>query len=133
MKFIVINTILTFISFVLYAQVDRNTACSNYRKGKFSYNDSVGNQVLVDRKKKYQYEKNQATQVKTQFRIKWNSDCQYELTLVSSNSRSLRKNKFMTSTINISRPMGDHGYEYTCACKGTDVNKTTGIMKKIKP
>ena len=123
---------LLFIYNSLFAQINDSSACLKYHRGKFSYTDPAGNIVLVDRLKNFQFDKNQTTKVKTQYRIKWINDCQYELTLVSTNSKSLRKNKYSVTSIIISKPLGDSGYEYTCACKDPDLPKAAGVMKKIK-
>jgi hypothetical protein len=132
MRKLFITAVLFLSAHFLFAQVNDSTDCLQYHRGKFSYTDSLGNLVLVDRKKKYQYEKNQVTKVKTQDRIKWISPCQYELTLVSTNSKSLRKYKYTVTTTNISKPLGEAGYEYTCNCNNPAVPKLTGLMKKIK-
>jgi len=132
MKRIIITAAFFLYGNALFSQAADSSDCLLYHRGKFSYTDSAGNLVIVDRKKKYQYEKNQVTNVKTQSRIKWISACSYELTLVSTNSKSLRKNKYSTTTTIISKPLGEAGYEYTCNCKDPAVAKFTGLMKKIK-
>lgn len=109
------------------AQAD-SSECSGFRKGFFSYTDSSGNTVLVDRSKNYQFEKNIVTKVKTQSRIKWLSACVYELTLVSSNSKAKRKYKYSTLTVQILNSNAD-GYQYSCGCPG--VSNGSGYLKKL--
>lgn len=113
---------------VVFAQTD-SSACVNYHKGFFSYTDSLGNTVIVQRKNKYQYEKNLATKVKTQDKIKWLNSCSYQITLVSTNSKAERKFKYSTTTVIISKPDGNNGYAYSCACAGTE--KVKGYMKQL--
>jgi hypothetical protein len=113
---------------IVIAQTD-SSACANYHKGFFSYTDSLGNTVIVQRKNKYQYEKNIVTKVKTQDRIKWLTNCSYEITLMSTNSKSTRKYKYSITKVNITKTDGDNGYAYSCACP--DPEKGKGYMKKI--
>lgn len=124
--------ILLFSAFlicnIVFAQTDSN-ACISYHKGFFSYTDTLGNTVIVQRKNKYQYEKNIVTKVKTQDKIKWLSSCSYEITLVSTNSKATRKYKYSTTKVNISKSDGNNGYAYSCAC--LDPEKGKGYMKKI--
>jgi hypothetical protein len=110
------------------AQADTST-CFTYHKGFFSYTDSLGNTVLVQRKNKYQYEKNIVTKAKTQFKISWTDDCSYEILQTLTNSKSARKYKYSNTKIIITKPDGNNGYNYTCTC--ADPEKGKGYMKQI--
>ena len=112
-----------------FAQVD-SAACLNYQKGYFSYTDSAGNIVLVHRRKKYQYDKNTVTKVRTQFRLDWRSNCSYQITQAITNSKAARKYKNSSTVVVIAKTDGDNGYTYSCECKdGTKIN--SGYMKKL--
>lgn len=113
---------------IAFAQAD-SSLCSKYHTGFFSYTDTLGNTVIVQRKNKYQYEKNIVTKVKTQDKIKWLNSCSYQITLVSTNSKAERKFKYSTTTVIISKPDGNSGYAYYCACAGTE--KVKGYMKQL--
>lgn len=112
----------------LYSQ-DSN--CTQYHRGKFTYTDSAGNVIIVKRKKNFQVETNQTSNVWINFRITWKSDCEYQLEQVGTNSKARRKYNHTFTTTIISKPLGNMGYEYTCACKDTVVPKITGVMKKM--
>lgn len=112
-----------------FAQVD-SSACLNYKQGYFSYTDSLGNIVLVHRLKKYQFEKNTATNVRTQFGLKWISDCSYEITQAITNSKAARKHKNSISKVVIDKTDGVGGYAYSCGCKDGSKSKS-GYMKKL--
>ena len=114
---------------LLCAQTDSN-ACDMYRRGFFTYTDSLGRQVLVDRQNRYQYEKNIVTKVKTQFRITWTGPCAYEILQTLTNSKAARKYKYNTSKVIISTTHGSEGYDYSCDCPG-DSSKGKGYMKKL--
>jgi hypothetical protein len=118
---------LTILSANLYAQ-DNN--CSQYHRGKFTYTDSANNVIIVKRKKNFQVETNQTTNVWINFRITWKSDCEYQLEQVGTNSKSRRKYNHTFTTTIISKPLGEAGYEYTCSCKDPAVAKVTGVMKR---
>lgn len=112
-----------------FAQAD-STACQNYKKGYFSYTDSVGNIVLVHRRNKYQYDKNTVTKVRTQFRLNWTGNCSYQITQAITNSKAARKFKNSSTIVIIDKTDGDNGYTYTCECKdGTNIK--SGYMKKL--
>jgi hypothetical protein len=110
----------------LHAQ---DSSCNIYHKGFFSYTDSLGRTVLVDRQKRYQYEKNIVTKVKTQFRITWTGECSYTILQTLTNSKAAKKYKYSSSSVIISNPHGNEGYDYSCACP--DPSKGKGYMKKI--
>jgi hypothetical protein len=127
-RFIFILAAFLFCNTV-WAQADSST-CVDYHQGYFSYTDSLGNVVLVDRHKKYQYEKNTATKVKTQFRINWTGSCTYQITQTLTNSKAARKYKNSSSTVVIAATDGAAGYTYSCACKDASKN-SGGYMKKL--
>jgi hypothetical protein len=113
-----------------FAQTD-SVSCAAYHTGFFSYTDTTGNTIIVQRKKKYQYEKDIVTRVKTQDKIKWLNSCTYELTLVSSNSKAERKLKYSTFRIVITKADGSKGYVFSCACPDADKNKSKNYMKQL--
>jgi outer membrane lipoprotein-sorting protein len=113
---------------VIFAQAD-TVACTRYHTGFFSYTDTSGNMVIVQRKKNYQYEKNTVTKVKTQDKIKWLNSCTYEITIVSTNSRAVKKYKYSTTKVSITKVDGNNGYAYSCACNNQEKNK--GYMKQL--
>lgn len=118
-----------FFCHAAFAQAD-SAACLNYQKGYFSYTDSVGNIVLVQRRKKYQYDKNTVTKVRTQFRLDWIGNCSYQITQANTNSKAARKYKNSSTVVVIAKTEGDNGYTYTCECKdGTKIK--SGYMKKL--
>ena len=118
-----------FFCYGAFAQAD-SAACLNYQKGYFSYTDSLGNIVLVHRRKKYQYDKNTVTKVRTQFRLDWMGNCSYQITQAITNSKAARKYKNSSTIVVIAKTDGDNGYTYTCECKdGTKINN--GYMKKL--
>jgi hypothetical protein len=123
--------LLLFFILVFCVSANAQTDCSVYRKGYFMFTDSSGNTILVQRKKKYQYQYNRKIKVRTQFIIKWNNDCEYSITQTLTNSKSLRQYKNSITVTVISKPDGDNGYYYTCNCKGVDISRKESFMKKI--
>lgn len=120
---------ILFICQVSFAQSD-STACLTYKKGFFSYTDSLGNVILVQRQKKYQYERNTVTKVRTQFRLEWKSNCSYLITQANTNSRAARKYRNSSTLVYIEKTDGDLGYAYGCGCPDGSKMKS-GYMKKI--
>lgn len=130
MKHIVILIGCVFLVTGLFAQ-SNSSDCSIYYKGYFSYTDSAGNIVLVDRLKKYQYERNTATKVKTQFRLKWITPCTYQITQAITNSKAARKYRNQLTEIKIVKTDGSNGYSYACNCPASDIVILKGDMKKL--
>ncbi|GAB2809426.1 hypothetical protein [Ferruginibacter profundus] len=128
MKSIVLFLVIVVLSNPVSAQAD-SSSCKIYHRGFFSYTDTLGNTVIVQRKNKYQYERNTVTKVKTQFRITWTGDCTYEIFQTLTNSKAARKYKYSTTKLIISKTDGNNGYEYSCAC--ADPAKGKGYMKLI--
>jgi hypothetical protein len=116
------------MSSTVFSQAD-SSSCTAYHTGFFSYTDSLGNAVIVQRKNKYQYEKNIVTKAKTQFKITWTDDCAYEIFQTLTNSKAARKYKYSTTKVIISKADGNNGYAYACAC--ADPEKGRGYMKKL--
>ncbi len=128
MKQLIIVSILFFLYGNSYSQ---DTNCTQYHRGKFTYIDSANNVIIVKRKKNFQVETNQTTNVWINFRITWINDCEYQLEQVGTNSKARRKYNHTFTTTIISKPLGETGYEYTCACKDPAIPKITGVMKKV--
>lgn len=129
MQRFIIMLLCLFFCQVAFAQAD-STACLNYKKGYFSYTDSAGNIVLVQRRKKYQYEKNTVTKVRTQFMLNWTGNCSYHITQAITNSKAARKYKNSSTTVVIDKADGDNGYTYSCGC-ADGANAKNGYMKKL--
>jgi hypothetical protein len=129
MKKIVFATIciLVFES-TLFAQ-----DCGQYKKGFFTYTDSSGTTILVDRSKKYQYQLHRAKKVRTQFRIKWIDDCTYTITQTITNSRSQKKYNSKVTKVVITKSDGENGYYYYyhCSCMDDTKKSENLYMKKI--
>ncbi len=62
MKRLYLSILYLLFCSVTYAQ---KNDCSIYRKGYYLYNDYIGDKILIDRHKKYQYEFNTTTKIRT--------------------------------------------------------------------
>ncbi|MEO7522495.1 MAG: replication/maintenance protein RepL [Ferruginibacter sp.] len=129
MKYLICLSVI-FWGLQVYSQDTSNYECRQYRTGKFTYIDSsTGFMIRVERTKRHQREYNDFTKVWIDFKIEWVTDCQYELRQLSSNSKLIRKFNHVVTTVVISKPLGQEGYEYTCACKGIPANeRVKGLM-----
>lgn len=129
MKYFLLAAFIFLFYHAAFGQAD-SAACLNFKKGYFSYQDSLGNTILVHRLKNYQFEKNTSTKLKTQLRITWTGQCSYQITQVSTNSKAARKNNYSTTTVVMDKTDGVNGYAYSCGCK--DAPKSlAGFMKKL--
>ena len=109
-----------------------SSKCKKFRTGDFTYNDSAKNTVNVKRKKKKQYEYNMGTGERTVAKIRWISDCEYELTQIWSNSKSGRKRNTSKTKVVITKILDEDKYEYSCGCHGVDLStKERSIMTRI--
>lgn len=64
--------------------------CRVFKTGSFVYKDYPFNTVDVKRTKQKQFETDKATGIKVEYKIKWISDCEYELIQIGSNSDKVR-------------------------------------------
>jgi hypothetical protein len=128
-RFLIFMVSMLFCSTV-FAQADSSACMTTYRTGYFSFTDSLGQTVLVDRGKKYQYQRNIVTKVRTQFRITWTGSCSYQITQTLTNSKAARKYKHSSTTVIIDKTDGINGYWYSCGCKDATKN-TSGYLKKL--
>ncbi|MBC7534579.1 MAG: hypothetical protein H7258_02665 [Ferruginibacter sp.] len=128
---IALTMLILFGSNEAYGQAKQDSGCKKYHTGKFLYTDSANNLIRLHRKRKYQFEYNTVSGVWVNFRITWKSDCEYELQQVGTNSKALRKfNHGVLGTV-ITNATADEGYEYTCACKGSEMPAEPDFMKKV--
>ena len=66
--------------------------CKNFRSGKFTYNTKIDNvQFMIDRSDSIQIETDLKTGFITKAKIKWISDCEFEMHYVSSQDTTLAK------------------------------------------
>lgn len=106
--------------FLLYSQslLAQQSGCADFRVGTFQYLDS-NDIITIHRTEKRQVEISTLTKVKTVFRIKWTSDCTYELKQIWSDEKQQRKFNGGKREVNIARTDKD-GYEFTGACKSNE-------------
>lgn len=131
MKYISLFCLALMIPFTTSAQSTTSGECQQYRKGNFSYTDSIGQVIIVKRTPHKQIETNCATNIVTQFRIHWTGDCAYEIKQIWSSGKAQRKYNGNTTGVIISKPLGETGYEYTCACKDENVKEIAGVMRRL--
>ena len=123
--------LVLFCIFLSAVAANAQADCSMYHKGYFTYTDSAGNTILVQRKNKYQYQYNRKIKVRTQYKINWINDCEYTIMQTLTNSKSLKKNKYSVTGVLISKTDGDNGYYYTCSCIDGTLKGKESFMKKI--
>jgi hypothetical protein len=131
MKKILLLLLPLFCNSFLFAQ-PTSSDCLQFHTGKFSYFDSSNNTIFVTRKKNRQEEYNHQTKVKTVLKIKWISDCSYQITQTWSNSKQQRKSSGTYTIVNITKIIGNgDGYEYSCTCEDPNIKlRNSGIMRK---
>ncbi|MFT3980752.1 MAG: hypothetical protein QM687_09810 [Ferruginibacter sp.] len=112
-----------------FAQADTAT-CGNFKKGKFVYRNDSAETVIITRRARQQEEYNKTTDVLTKFKVKWLSDCSYQLKQVWSNSKKQRKNNGATTVVTIDAVNAD-GYEFHCDCKGEEGTRNNGKVFRL--
>jgi len=127
MKQLLLISLFLFCCFLVKAQNN----CAALKTGTFTYTNDSSEAILVKRHGKRQEEINKAKDIITKFKIKWVSDCSYEIKQVWSNSKKQRKQNGATTTVVITKATRD-GYEYTCACKDEKQReKSKGIVYRV--
>ena len=97
--------------------------CKNFRSGKFIYNTKIDNtQFMIIRSDSIQIETDLKTGFITKAKIKWISDCEFEMHYVSSQDTSLKKFSPMLGDIPIMvriLKIGDDYYIFTQEIEGS--------------
>jgi len=110
---------------------DKREDCQQFRTGIYQYINDSSELIIVERTKRYQVEKNHKTGQVDKFKVKWTSDCTYEIRQFWSSNKKQRKNKDQTS-VRIVKTYEDR-YDFTCACKNAETTPSSnGTMIKIK-
>ena len=117
----------------VFGQQKADSTCAQYHTGKFVYTDSTGTLIRIKRTKNFQTEYNDSKEVWVNCRIKWISDCEYQLKQVGTNSKSKRKNNHGVNRVVISKRKGPNEYEYECfcSCKDSEIPKEKGTMVRM--
>src|SRR6188768_66388 len=87
--------------------------CKNFRSGKFIYNAKINNdQYIIDRSDSFQIERDLKTGLITKAKIKWISDCEFEMHYVSSEDTALEKFSSMLGNIPVTNKILKIGEDY---------------------
>jgi len=106
--------------------------CSVYKNGEFTYLNDSSQVVEVERRGKYQIERNRQTGEVQKFVVKWNNSCEYQIKQFATNRKASKKNNGRILKIQITKLYGDR-YEYTCLCPTSEnVTNFSGTMIKVK-
>jgi hypothetical protein len=128
MKQFLFAILSTFVTFFSYSQT-KPTDCSLFKTGNFAYRDSSTNSIWeIKRTKKKQLEKNNITGVVIKQKIRWVSDCEYELTQIWSNKKEWRKGNFRSRIYTIIS-VSENIYSFSCDC--SDKIKIQGTVVKM--
>ena len=130
MKQTIFILILPVLAVCCFGQT-KQQGCGNFKSGKFAYRDSANNLIHVTRKAGKQQEDDKKNRTITKFKIKWNSECEYELTQIWSNSKAKRKQNRSVTRVVIVKANGDDSYEYNCGCKDREVKGHSGRMVRL--
>jgi hypothetical protein len=123
--------ILFFSLFTAYCfgQTEQK-GCGAFKTGEFAYRDSANNLIHVTRKGGRQQENDKKKGIVTKFKIKWITECEYELTQIWSNSKVKRKQNRSVTKVVITKSNGNDSYEYNCGCKDREI-KNAGMMVRL--
>ena len=87
--------------------------CKNFRSGKFIYNTKIDNtEFIIDRSDSFQIERDLKTGLITKAKIKWISDCEFEMHYVSSEDTALEKFSSMLGNIPVMNRILKIGEDY---------------------
>jgi hypothetical protein len=125
--------VLFFFPVILCFSQTGQTGCSAFKTGKFMYHDSTNNIIMVTRKGKRQTEYDAKNDITTKLKLKWISDCEYQLTQIWSNSKAKRKQNKTVSRVMITKVNSNDSYDYDCGCKDPAIKMSSkGTMVRIK-
>jgi hypothetical protein len=108
--------------------------CSQFQKGYFRYQDSVGHNIIVKRTANRQEEIDEATGEHVKMKIRWTGACEYELKQTWTSIKANRRSNRGPTKVTITAVLDDGSYRYSlhCACDTTGAVTNEGIMIKVK-
>lgn len=129
MKQYLLAAILIFVALSSYTQTIPN-GCSLFKTGNFAYRDSSSNNFWeIIRTEKKQIEKNNQTGVIIKKKIRWLSDCEYQLTQIWTNKKEWRKDNFKSRIYKITS-VTENIYSFSCDC--SDSLSIHGTVVKMR-
>ena len=125
---------ITLIIIVSFFSCRDKLICKNFRSGKFIYNTKIDNvQFMIDRSDSIQIETDLKTGLITKAKIKWISDCEFEMHYVSSQDTTLEKFSPMLGNIPIKvriLKIGDDHYIFEQEIEGAKMRITDTMWIK---
>jgi hypothetical protein len=130
MKTVLLTMFISFFAASATGQISQ-PACGSFKSGEFAYRDSSNNIIHVTRKGNRQQEEDTKNKIVSKFKIRWNSECEYELTQTWSSSKLKRKQNRSVTRVVITKTNGNDSYEYHCACKDREDKSSNGTMVRL--
>jgi hypothetical protein len=125
-----LTVLLLIISLSAFSQ--EKIDCSSFKKGNFNYVGDSSQVIEVERRGKYQIERNRQTGEVWKFTIRWTGDCQYEIKQFAANRKEAKKRNGHVSKVIITKTYPDR-YEFTCPCPTVEnVTNFSGTMIKVQ-
>ncbi|MBK8951702.1 MAG: hypothetical protein IPM85_04640 [Chitinophagaceae bacterium] len=125
----VLFSIVLLLSFHLCFSQANVPDCNIFRKGTFSYRDSINNTIRTFvRKNKTQTEKDPVNKKVIKYKIKWLTECEYKLTQTWTNDKT-RKNLNNSYIIYKVVPLTEKSFSYSCTCANNEI--VTGVIVKM--
>ena len=124
--------ILLFVTSALSAYSQDKTDCSQFKKGNFTYVADSSGVIEVERRGKYQIERNPRTGEVWKFTIKWTGDCEYQIKQFAANRKEAKKKNGRVTKVIITKTFPDR-YEFTCPCPTVEnVTNFSGTMIRVQ-
>ncbi|MBS2100760.1 SGNH/GDSL hydrolase family protein [Carboxylicivirga linearis] len=101
-----------------------NTDCGTFKVGKFKYQMPDGTFMIIERDPDFQYEYYKGTT--TKYKLKWLDDCRYSLSMIETNSKSMRAAKGQVFITNIYETGVDF-YKFVSVIQGQEL-KIDGVV-----
>ncbi len=105
-------------------------SCSDFKTGVFEFqNEEVSTKYRIERDLNTQIETNIKTNHRSEFKINWITDCNYELELIKTDDPNYEMLDGRIIQINMFDPGRDQ-YEFSSKIKGT-VEEYRAILKRV--
>ncbi len=126
----IISAILLILGiFILMASCSPAKSCKSFKTGKFTLIDNQKNlEYTIERNDSIQTETNVKTGQVTKFKIDWESDCKYSLTMIYGRQEIMDYYKNRKLRIEIVE-IYDDGYKFSTKLDGFDQTKYLTIRK----
>ena len=122
-------TLLFLIVLKLSVGQSINSDCNSFKTGTFTYQSERYNSVIIKRTERKQTEFDPKDNIKIKYKIRWTSNCEYEIIQVWSNNQEVKRMNGSIIKVKMTNVYAN-SYEYIADLNGSITKDTILRLKK---